>query len=154
LVVRAGRFAPLVANHPDKTWQFPAPFGKQQVVPVPLSEIVTIARHVRAERIDSFMNRAPLDDLNRATTPPPVAADASGKSSQEFVMEAIVTAAGASRRMAAFGRDIYASSAPMVVEACVRVLSDPAATGGTFAPAELFDADDFLAALAPDLQVA
>jgi hypothetical protein len=67
-------------------------------------------------------------------------------------MEVIATGDGASRRIAAFGTDIYAVSAPLVVEACMRILRGPA-KGGTFAPAELFDALDFLAALKSDLRV-
>lgn len=51
------------------------------------------------------------------------------------------------------GRDIYAVSAPIVVEACVRVLAYPPATGGTCVPAELFDTSDFLHALQPHLAV-
>jgi len=59
---------------------------------------------------------------------------------------------GTSRRIAAFGNDIYAVSAPLVVEACMRVLQRPV-KGGTFAPAELFDAEDFLAALKSEIRV-
>lgn len=45
------------------------------------------------------------------------------------------------------------AAAPIVVEACVRVLENPAATGGTSAPAELFDGSGFLAPLAPHLRI-
>jgi hypothetical protein len=68
-------------------------------------------------------------------------------------MDVFASGEGQSRRLAAFGRDIYAVSAPLVVEACMRVLSQSPAKGGTFAPAELFDPQDFPAALSPDIRV-
>jgi short subunit dehydrogenase-like uncharacterized protein len=148
-IVSDGRLTPLPVES-QRRWRFPLPFGDLAVTAVPLSEIVTISRHIAAKRIESFMNEAPLQDLKRTDTPPP--APVNGKSSQTFVMEVIATGDGASRRIAAFGTDIYAVSAPLVVEACMRILRGPA-KGGTFAPAELFDALDFLAALKSDLRV-
>ena len=119
----------------------------------PLSEIITISRHIAATRIESFMNEAPLKDLDRAETPPPTAADKHGRSTQTFIMDVFVSAEGQSRRIAAFGRDIYGISAPLVVEACMRVLSLNPNKGGAFAPAEIFDPRDFLAALNSHIRV-
>jgi hypothetical protein len=51
---------------------------------------------------------------------------------------------GARRRA---GRDIYAITAPLVVEATERILDGRIATYGTAAPGEIFAARDFLEAL-------
>jgi hypothetical protein len=56
-------------------------------------------------------------------------------------------------RITVSGQDIYGITAPIVVEACLRVLEDPPATGGAFAPGELYAASCFLAALAPHLEI-
>jgi short subunit dehydrogenase-like uncharacterized protein len=153
VIVSGGRLAPLSSPTSPGRWRFPPPFGEQPVTSVPLSEIITISRHINAKRIESFMNEAPLQDLSRADTPPPTSEDASGKSTQQFVMDVTVSGDGISRRIAAFGRDIYAVTAPLVVEACMRVLSQKPCRGGTFAPAELFDPRDFLMALSADIRV-
>jgi hypothetical protein len=79
--------------------------------------------------------------------------EASGRSSQTFVVDVSVTVDGVLKRIAAFGRDIYAVSAPLVVEACMRVLSQSDRQGGTFAAAELFDPQEFLSALSSDIRV-
>jgi hypothetical protein len=153
LIVSEGRLAPLPASPPARQWRFPLPFGELAVTAVPLSEIITISRHIAAQRVESFMNEAPLQDLSRADTPAPTSVEASGKSAQQFVMDVCVSGDGTSRRLAAFGRDIYAVSAPLVVEGCMRVLSRSPDRGGTFAPAELFEPRDFLAALSSDIRV-
>jgi short subunit dehydrogenase-like uncharacterized protein len=153
VIVSEGRFAPLPAPPVRARWRFPMPFGDLPVTGVPLSEIITISRHIAASRIESFMNEAPLQDLGRADTPPPVIEDASGRSTQRFVMDVVASGNGISRRIAASGRDIYAVSAPLVVEACMRVLSQRPRKGGTFAPAELFDPQDFLAGLSRDIRL-
>jgi Saccharopine dehydrogenase NADP binding domain len=154
LVVSGGHLAPLPASSPAAArWRYPPPFGDQPVAGVPLSEIITISRHIAARRIESFMNEAPLRDLGRADTPPPTPAEASGRSSQRFVMDVAVSGDGVWKRMATYGHDIYAVTAPLVVEACMRVLCQSPAKGGAFAPGELFDPQDFLAALSPDIRV-
>jgi len=153
VIVSGGRLAPLPTPAARGRWQFPLPFGDLPVASVPLSEIITISKHIAASRVESFMNEAPLEDLRRADTPPPISAEAIGTSTQTFVMDVFASGEGLSRRLAAFGRDIYAVSAPLVVEACMRVLSQKPRNGGTFAPAEIFDAHDFLAALSPNVRV-
>jgi short subunit dehydrogenase-like uncharacterized protein len=153
VIVSEGRLAPLAASPSGGRWRFPEPFGELPVASVPLSEIITISKHIAATRIESFLNEAPLQDLAKADIPPPTPVEASGKSSQTFVMDVSVTANGESKRIAAFGRDIYAVSAPLVVEACMRVLSRRDGQGGTFAPAELFDPQEFLAAIGSDIRV-
>jgi hypothetical protein len=55
---------------------------------------------------------------------------------------------GEVRKAAASGRDIYAVTAPIVVEAAVRLIGSHHA-GGAFALGARFDAADFLRALSP-----
>jgi short subunit dehydrogenase-like uncharacterized protein len=153
VIVSGGRLSPLPTPAARGRWQFPLPFGDLPVASIPLSEIITISRHVAASRVESFMNEAPLADLSRADTPPPTSVEATGRSTQTFVMDVFASGEGLSRRLAAFGCDIYAVSAPLVVEACMRVLSQGTRKGGSFAPAELFDPQDFLAALSPHIRV-
>ena len=150
-VVSNDQLTALANPAPRRTWLFPAPFGAQQVVGLPLTEIIAISRHLRSPEIHSFMNLTPLDDLHKAETPPPAPADDRGRSAQVFLMEAVVRRGSSERRTHARGRDIYAFTAPLVVEAVERILDGRRARTGTAAPGELFDARDFLAALAPDL---
>ena len=153
LLVADGKLAPVPLPAPVRDWVFPAPFGTQTVVAVPLSEVVIIHRHIAAHQICSYLNLAPLRDLGDPRTPAPAASDRSGRSSQRFVMDVQADSGGRRTGVAVAGRDIYAITAPIVVEACQRVLRAPPAAGGAYAPAELFDPDGFLAGLAPQLQV-
>jgi short subunit dehydrogenase-like uncharacterized protein len=153
LVISRGQLAPLPRPAPARDWAFPEPFGVQEVVAVPLAEIVSIHRHIAVRNACSYLNLKPLRDIEDPRTAPPTASDASGRSSQRFLMELQATSGDRCTRICASGRDIYAVTAPIVVEACARVLADPPVTGGAYAPAELFDARDFLAALRPHLEI-
>ncbi|MET0807653.1 MAG: saccharopine dehydrogenase NADP-binding domain-containing protein, partial [Pseudoxanthomonas sp.] len=117
LVVSSGRLEPLADPPPSRQWTFAAPFGSQEMVGLPLSEIITLSRHVRSAEVHSYMNLAPLRDLRDPLTPAPTPADAHGGSSQLFAVDVVVQRGGQTRTAAAQGRDIYAASAPLVVEA-------------------------------------
>jgi Saccharopine dehydrogenase NADP binding domain len=143
VVVTNGVLSSLGAPAPTSRWEFPAPFGVQDMLEVPLSEIITLHRHHRAREIHTYLNLAPLVELRAEDTPPPAAIDATGRSAQRFVME--VTTPTAIAR--ATGQDIYASSAPLVVEALVRILAGDVRRVGAGVLGELFDAPAFLAAL-------
>jgi short subunit dehydrogenase-like uncharacterized protein len=149
LIVADGRLVPLPRPAPVRTWTFPEPFGQQEVAAVPLSEIIAIRRHLPARHVCSYINTAPLEDLGNPGTPAPTPSDPSGRSSQRFLMDVHAQCDGGKARAAVSGRDVYAVTAPIVVEACLRVLRDPPAKGGAYAPAELFDPAEFLAALEP-----
>ena len=56
---------------------------------------------------------------------------------------------GSERRAVARGQDIYAVTAPLAVEAVGRILSGRTRTVGVASAGEIFDALDFLHALAP-----
>ncbi|MDR0184421.1 saccharopine dehydrogenase family protein [Lysobacter arvi] len=148
-IVDEGELRPLPDPAPTRDWPFPAPLRTQPSVMLTLSEIVSIARHLRARRVHSYMNLAPLRDLRDPSTPAPVAADERGRSSQHFVLEVRVERQGRVRRATAQGLDIYAVTAPLIVEALDRVLRGEVRDAGAWAAGEALDASDFLHALAP-----
>jgi Saccharopine dehydrogenase NADP binding domain len=134
---------------PARKWNFAPPFGEQDVVGLSLAETITISRHLQTPEIRVYINLAPIADIRDPDTPAPTAADESGRSSQIFVMEAIARRGSAERRAAVRGRDIYASTAPIVVEAADRVVNGLAKRTGVVAAGEAFAAQDFLMSLSP-----
>jgi len=117
---------------------------------LPLAEGVSIARHGRCPEIHAYMNLAPLADLHNPTTPGPTPADERGRSAQEFLMEVKVRRGNEERRAIAAGRDIYAVTAPIIVEAAERILAEELRVTGTATPGEIFNAEAFLRALSPE----
>jgi hypothetical protein len=138
---------------PRRAWDFPAPFGTQDVVGLGFSEIITISRHLRTPEIHAFMNLAPITDIRNPDTPEPVAADDSGRSSQTFLVDVVARRSSEERRAIARGRDIYAITAPIVVEAAERILDGRFKAPGVVAAGEVFDAQDFLRSLQPNLSI-
>jgi hypothetical protein len=100
--------------------------------------------------LHTYINLAPLRDLRDSNTPPPRAADETGRSAQIFLVDVMVRNGMDKRRAIAHGRDIYAFTAPLVVEAAQRILDGAAEGVGVLAPGEMFDAPSFLRALAPE----
>lgn len=148
LVVRNGTLVPVPSPPPTLAWDFPEPFGSQPVSCVALSEIITLSRHIKAGAVTSYMNAKPLADLANKATPPPRGSDALGRSDQMFAMSARVRRGVDLRQATVSGRDIYAVTAPLAVEACVRLLEGATpAWAGVRAPGEVFDAPSFLASL-------
>jgi hypothetical protein len=134
---------------PKRMWEFPPPIGAQEVVSLCLSEIITISRHLLAPEVHAFINLQPIRDLHDPDTPAPTAADESGRSLQTFMVDVIAQRGGENRRVVARGRDIYAITAPIVVEAAQRVVTGLAKRTGVAAAGEIFDARDFLESLSP-----
>jgi hypothetical protein len=147
LVVSGNRLQAIADPPPTRLWDFPAPFGTQEVVGLPLSEIITMSRHLRAPEIHAYMNLAPLKDLRDPQTPAPTPADASGRSSQQFLVDVVVRKGSEQRRAVAHGRDIYAVTAPLVVEAVMRLVTGSCRTTGVVSAGQCFDARNFLGAL-------
>jgi Saccharopine dehydrogenase NADP binding domain len=150
LVVTGGALMPIAEPRPTRTWSFPDPFGVQEVIGNPFSEIITMVSHLQVPEIHSFINVAPLEDLHDPATPPPEAVDETGRSAQRFVVDVAVRKGPGERRLSVGGRDIYAVTAPIVVEAVLRTLDGRSSRAGVAAPGEIFDAADFLDALSPD----
>jgi NAD(P)-dependent dehydrogenase (short-subunit alcohol dehydrogenase family) len=135
---------------PVRSWTFPAPVGAQEVVgEFTTADSVTIPSHLKTAGLNTFMTLAPLKDL---ADPDAVltASDESGRSSQTFLVETVARRGNDERRAVASGRDIYAITAPLVVEATARLINGSNWPAGVFAPGEIFDAGDFLRALSPE----
>jgi hypothetical protein len=99
------------------------------------------------------MAMAAVRDLVDPSTPPPEPADERGRSSQSFLVEVVARSGGVERRAVARGRDIYAITAPLVVEAAARLLARgqrQPCTGAVAVGAAIGDARDFLQALVPE----
>jgi short subunit dehydrogenase-like uncharacterized protein len=146
VIVAEGRMAPLPESAAAISWDFSPPFGHQDMVELPFSEIVLIARHLKMAELHTYLNSAPLRDVLDPTTPLPEAADETGRSSQLFQVEVQVLKDGHTRRALAQGQDIYASTAPLVVEAVQRILDGEVQGSGVQAPGAIFDAPGFLQA--------
>jgi hypothetical protein len=101
-------------------------------------------------RLRTYLNGAPLRDLRDSATPPPIAVDERGRSAQTFLVDVVVRNGSSIRRAIAQGRDIYAFTAPLVVEAAERILDGRVRGNGALAPGEAFDSTDFLRSLAPE----
>jgi len=135
---------------PIVDWTFPAPIGTQKVVAeFTMADSVTIPRHLRTSEIRTYMTLAPLKDLDDPDLSPPSPSDKSGRSAQTFLVEVVVRLGSEERRAVASGRDIYAITAPLVVEATQRVVSMRGKAAGAVAAGQIFDARDFLRSLCP-----
>ena len=151
IVFSAGRFEHRTDSAPVLEWTFPPPLGTQPVVgEFPMADTLTISRHLHAAEIRSCMTRAAVDDVSDPDLSPPEAADESGRSAQTFLVDVVVRRRGERRRAVARGRDIYAVTAPLVVEAARRVVAGLVEAPGAFTAGEAFAARDFLTSLSPE----
>ena len=153
LVRAAGRFETHEPGEPvpKRRWTFTGPFGEQPMVgEFSTVDVVTISRHTDVQDIGTWINEASLADLSKTDGSGPEAADDSGRSAQQFAIEAVVRRNDEERRARARGRDIYAITAPIVCEAVEWILSGRARVTGVATAGELFDAQAFLTALAPE----
>lgn len=150
VMLSGGTFTTIEASAFPDSWDFPAPFNRQDVTPMPFSEIITISRDTRVANATSVLNLAALTDVRNPLTPEPIAADGLGRSPQTFVVDVIAENDGRQRRAIATGQDIYAITAPIIVEAAERIFRGKghAAGSGAFALGELFEPRDFLNAIA------
>jgi saccharopine dehydrogenase-like NADP-dependent oxidoreductase len=139
---------------PQEEWVFPAPLGRQAVVAeFATADLVTVPSHLAVPEVRTYLTLGAVRDLADPGTPPPVAADGSGRSDQTFVVDVRVRAGGVEHRAVARGRDVYAVTAPLVAEAVERILAGRTRTTGAVSAGALFDAPDLLRALAPHLAV-
>ena len=95
------------------------------------------------------MSSNAVDDLHAPDPSGPVAVDERGRSAQTFLVEVVAQLGGVQRRAVASGRDIYAVTAPLVVEAASRILAGAGDTASVASVGARFDAKDFLNSLSP-----
>ncbi|MFG3441081.1 saccharopine dehydrogenase family protein [Nonomuraea sp. NPDC047897] len=137
---------------PSLKWTFPEPMGVRPVIgEFSMADVVTIPSHLTVPEVRSYMTVEAVEDLSAPDTPAPAAADEHGRSDQTFLVDVVVRSGGAERRATASGRDIYAISAPLAVEAVRRILAGQTRTTGVASAGEIFDAADFLRALSAHL---
>ncbi|NEA34589.1 saccharopine dehydrogenase NADP-binding domain-containing protein [Streptomyces sp. SID13031] len=138
----------------QQDWDFPEPLGRRQVVAeFTMADVVTVPSHLSIPEVRNYMSIEAAKDLSDEDTPAPVAADAEGRSDQTFVVDVVVRAGDAERRITAHGRDIYAVTAPLAVEAVHRILTGRTRTTGVASAGSIFHADDFLRSLSPTLSI-
>ncbi|PUA97331.1 putative NAD(P)-binding protein [Acidovorax sp. 107] len=147
MVVKEGHLAPLVPSLQVPDWRFGGPLGRQAMVEIPFSEVITLAHHLPVHNIRSLLNRSALQDIRDAATPPPVAADGSGRSAQQFEMVVQVEQNGTARTTCVRGQDIYAVTAPIVIEVAQRLIDPAFQRSGALALAQAVDAVDVLQSL-------
>lgn len=147
LRVSESMLVPVSPQHSRHQWAFPAPIGEQTVREQPFSEMITMNRHLRARRIDSLLSETALADISDSETGAPQAVDDFGRSAQNFTVDVRLDRAGHRRELRASGRDIYQVTAPLVVEAAIRLIDGRFTGTGALAPGGAFDAADFLTAL-------
>ncbi|MFJ3538748.1 saccharopine dehydrogenase NADP-binding domain-containing protein [Streptomyces sp. NPDC090109] len=140
---------------PALEWTFPEPLGVRSVIgEFTMADVVTVPSHLAVPEVRTYMTAEAARDLAAPDTPAPAAADEQGRSDQTFLVDVVVRSGGEERRAVASGRDIYAVSAPLAVEALARVLTGRAGAVGVVSAGAAFDAAAFLRALAPHLSVA
>jgi short subunit dehydrogenase-like uncharacterized protein len=130
--------------------------GSSQSIPVvhfPLSEVVTIPRHVRVRHVEGVAEATLSARLSTPITSEIIDSLPEGpteetRRTQRFTY--IIDAAGAGDRLArgvVQGPDTYGTTAVIAVEAARRLVADNAKPG-VLAPAQAFDPTDFLNFLA------
>ena len=111
------------AAAPTVEWKFTAPVGTQTVVAeFTTADSVTIPHHLKTAELRTYMTMAPLKDLSE----PDLSAPAARRKRQivsDILVEAVARLGTAERRAIARGQDIYATTAPIVVEATQRIIN-------------------------------
>jgi hypothetical protein len=136
---------------PRTEWNFPAPVGLRPVIgEFTMADSATIPTHLDTPEISTYMSANAVDDLNAPDPAGPAAIDESGRSAQTFLVEVVARRGGVGRRVVASGRDIYAVTAPLVVEATMRVLGGDGDAPGVASAGARFGAREFLDSLSPE----
>ncbi|MFC1405021.1 MULTISPECIES: trans-acting enoyl reductase family protein [Streptacidiphilus] len=139
---------------PRLQWTFPEPMGPQAVIgEFSMADVVTVPSHLDVPEVRCYMTEVAARDLSAPDTPAPSAVDEDGRSAQTFLVDVVVRSGDSERRAVARGRDIYAVTAPLVVEAVERILDGQSRTVGVASAGEVFDAADFLRALSPHVSL-
>ncbi|GAA2215334.1 saccharopine dehydrogenase NADP-binding domain-containing protein [Nonomuraea monospora] len=139
---------------PTLEWAFPEPMGTRAVIgEFTMADVVTVPSHLPIPEVCTYMTVEAAKDVVAPDSPTPAPADESGRSAQTFLVDVVVRSGGDERRAVATGQDIYAVTAPLVVEAVERILTGRTKAVGVVSAGEIFDATDFLRALSAHLSV-
>ncbi|WP_229812853.1 saccharopine dehydrogenase [Lentzea flava] len=119
---------------PTLEWEFPS--GPRQVIgEFSMADIVTVPSHLEIPSVTSYMTTTAAQGLHEA---------AERQEPETFEVDVRVRRGTEERRMTAVGRDIYAVSAPLAVEAVERLLTGRFKVNGVASAGAMFDAADFL----------
>jgi NAD(P)-dependent dehydrogenase (short-subunit alcohol dehydrogenase family) len=139
---------------PTLEWPFPDPMGPRAVIgEFTMADVVTVPSHLSIPEVRTYMTVEAARDVLALDTPAPIAADKRGRSAQTFLVDVVVRSGGSERHAVARGQDIYAVTAPLVVEAVDRILTGRTMMVGVAAAGEIFDAPDFLHALSSHISL-
>jgi hypothetical protein len=139
---------------PTLEWPFPAPMGTRTVIgEFTMADVVTIPSHLSIPEVRTYMTLDAVKEVSAPDTSTPTAIDERGRSAQTFLVDVVVRSGDEERRAVARGQDIYAVTAPLVVEAVHRVLTGQTRTVGVASAGEIFDAPDFLRALSAHISL-
>ncbi|MGP4048024.1 saccharopine dehydrogenase family protein [Streptomyces sp. 2A115] len=139
---------------PTLKWAFPDPMGVRAVIgEFTMADVVTVPSHLSIPEVRTYMTVEAARDVSAPETPAPTTVDERGRSTQTFLVDVVVRSGDEERRAVARGQDIYAVTAPLVVEAVHRVLTGQTRTVGVASAGEIFDAPDFLRALSPHISL-
>ncbi len=154
VVFTGGRLRHRSDAPPSLEWRFPDPMGARAVIgEFTMADVVTVPSHLTVPEVRTYMTVEAARDIAAPETPQPTAVDDRGRSDQTFLVDVVVRSGGAERRATARGQDIYAVTAPLVVEALDRVLTGRTHAAGVVSAGEIFDAPGFLRALSPHITV-
>jgi short subunit dehydrogenase-like uncharacterized protein len=128
-------------------WSFAKPLNRQSMVELPFSEVITLSHHLSVGTIRSLINRHALADIRDVATPPPTAVDDHGRSAQRFEMQVQLLQSGVTTFAGVRGQDIYAVTAPIVIEAALQLQARSAQRCGALALAEATQPAQMLRAL-------
>lgn len=127
---------------PTLDWDFPS--GPRQVIgEFSMADIVTIPSHLPIPSVTSYMSTTAAQGLSKASA---------RQEPETFEVDVRVHRNGEERRRTVTGRDIYAVSAPLAVEAVERLLTNRFNITGVASAGAMFDAADFLNALSAHLR--
>jgi short subunit dehydrogenase-like uncharacterized protein len=122
-VFREGKVVQITEQPQFTTKKFSAEIGAVPVMSdYPGPEGTLISSHMAVRNVTNYMAVAALKDLRDLSGKGPEAIDEFGRSNQKFHVEIEVEKNGQLRRGWASGRDIYAITAPIVIEALERIL--------------------------------
>ncbi|MFC4588216.1 saccharopine dehydrogenase family protein [Sphaerisporangium corydalis] len=154
VVYRNGRLDYRQDDATTLKWPFPDPMGPREVIAeFTMADVVTVPSHLSIPEVRTYMTVEAARDLSAPDTPTPVSVDERGRSAQTFLVDVVVRSGGGERRAVASGRDIYAVTAPLAVEAVHRILTGQTRTVGVASAGEIFDAPSFLRALSSHISL-
>src|SRR5262245_42254847 len=126
VVFRNGKLDRLTTAPPIGERVFPAPIGPRATIgDYPSPESVLIPQHLAIRDVEVFTTVEAIRDLRNPDCGSPIAVDDQGRSAQTFMVHAEAVRDGETRTVWAEGRDIYATTAPILVESMERGLHAP-----------------------------